>query len=190
MYFTSFHKAVFKQIWKKNKSGSKKKFDLEFYLKFIKDWYSKKYKKQLWIRNQKSDLKKYMFSGYEFDENKQYIVKNDYKDDVVTAFKELTSVLTYLENNELIGINKKSEPKCLPLFCENDNELCPFDDALNIVKPYIGKNIVIREGFVKFRNKRYMTHEELLRFIIGIWIPVAGLILTILIKLFDSLFKQ
>jgi hypothetical protein len=204
MYFTSFHKAIFREIW--NSRDSKKDFDLESLLEFYNKWHKKKYKKEIYDKIEGGD--EFVFSGYysNTENGKQYLIKQKAEKKVLIALKEIASVLKHLNDNDLINIvekpkflskiDKKSDTaaKCIALYIisknenEEEGEKVAFKEALEIVKDYIGKNIQVREGFRKFRMFNfYYTQDEIMRILIGIWLPLILALLTFFLnKLFSS----
>jgi hypothetical protein len=183
MYFTRFHRNIFKELWKNHKAQKPIEFDLEAYMKFCIKWHSRKNKHDLFVRSEKSE-EYHVFSGYEFNtKEKRYLIKD--KKEMLLFFSEFASLMNYLSDNNLISIAEKEPAKCIPVFIEKKSDSTtdktvdePFIEGLKIVENYIGKRVQIREGYKKFRLNFYLSDAELLNYIIGIWIPLAAAILA------------
>jgi hypothetical protein len=205
MYFTSFHKAIFREIWKSR--DSKKDFDLESLLEFYNKWHKNKFKKEIYDKIEGGD--EFVFSGYysNTENGKQYLIKQKAEKKVLIALREIASVLKHLNDNDLINIVEKpkrqhkvykksdANAKCIALYikAKNENvenkegEEVAFQEALEIVKDYIGKNIQVREGFRKFRRFWYCSQDEIMRLLVGVWLPLILAFLTFFLnKLFSS----
>jgi hypothetical protein len=180
MYYTRFHKNIFNDIWrggapKLNKGKAGNSYDLEKYLAFCnKHKNGVVYKKE----NKSNDL---IFADRPFKKNVSYIISSTNETRMILMLNEFASIIDYLYKNDLILIIEKNTD-CPPLFLEDEK---PFDEALKVVKPYIGKEIVVREGFKKFKKFNYRTHEELVRLLIALLVPTVTIFITVGKALFD-----
>jgi hypothetical protein len=191
MYFTRFHKNIFKELWKNHKADKFAAFDLEAYMEFCLKWHFPKSKYPLYIRSDKNE-EYFVYSGYEFNNKiKRYLIKD--KKEMLLYFEEFTSLMKYLTDNNLISIAEKEPPSCIPVFIERKEDTAtnqltvePFTEGLEIVKRYIGKNVQVREGYKDFRRfNLYLSDAQLLNLIIGICVPIITAILAFLLaKLF------
>jgi hypothetical protein len=196
MYLTRFHKAILNKIWENQKKyiKTKKDFDLNEFIEFYSKWYEKKYQKQIYSKADDA-ITDCVYAGYKLSSKNQYLIKNKYKRDVILALRELSTLLKFLDSNNLINIIEKNSgsqlkekfPECIPLVIEKneDEKYKPFMEGLKIITEYLGKDIQVRVGYKKFKRYNYQTHDELLRFIIGVWLPIIGALITILTKIIN-----
>ncbi len=190
MYFTSYHKAILKDIWNSsdfysnNYNKKESPFDLERYMQFCFDWHKKNNKKQIFKRTTVNN-DYFVYSRCEFSKkDKKYLVLD--KNEMILALKELETLLSFLKESALIDLVEKKQPLCLPLFIDNNGKEEPFTEGLKIVRDYIGMTILVREGYKKFKRFNYRTQNELITFLVGVWLPTIIVILTIIQLIFKK----
>jgi len=180
MFFTRFHKAILDEIWRIDKKTDKRDFSLYHFMEFYNRWHKKKLKTDLFYTGN-SKPQEHVFSGYNLSKDDPFIIKRQFKRDVLLAFKELESTLNYLSANNLINVYERPKPgpnmlpECIPLYIADDNDkIEPLNDAYKIIRNYLGRNIQVRVGYRKFKRLWYYTDEELLRLLIGVLAPIVA----------------
>lgn len=199
MYLTKFHKAILNEIWKTRKSKSKVDYNLDLFFEFYLQWYKKKYGKHIYTKGESNKTDR-VFNAYLLAPENQYLIKYKYKREMILALSELASLLHELECKNLINIHERIHPRsksknrqeCIPIFIgldENNSEYEPFTEGLEKIREYLGKEILVREGFRKFRRFNYRTDDELLRIVIAFWIPFALLVIGRILEYFLNINK-
>lgn len=190
MYLTKLHKSILTDIWKVGnqklkEEDSSNRYDLYKFLEFCLE--SKYEIKGVDNNDSDSENKNINYCDYPYSKGK-FVFNPGNKDKFIIMAKEFTSLVKYLYVNDLVEIVNIKNSVCPPLFFnEGENIEKPFIEALKILQPYIGKEILVREGYKEFKRHKYRTHEEMLRRLIGWLMPAVGII-TALVNLIIALF--
>ncbi len=108
-------------------------------------------------------------------------------------YAEYFYVLKFLEENQLISFVLDNNLEFKPIFFINEGRQLPYDDLCTKMVPYMGKKIIVRNGYEKFKKLGFRTYDQakeerkknmsLFIKIATILITLIGTFLTVIINL-------